>query len=186
MALVERVKNILLTTKTEWPVIANESATVSSLYTGYIMILAAIGPIVAAVTVGVGVALVSYVISLAMLYVMALIVDALAPTFGGEKNFVRALQLLAYALTAAWIAGVFRLIPVIGDLVSLAASIYSIYTFYLGASVMGKCARDKAGVYTLVVVLCGFAISAVIAFVLFGIVGGGTMMVSQGAVPGSA
>ena len=42
MALVDRVKNILLSPRTEWPVIDAEPATVASLYTGYIMPLAAI------------------------------------------------------------------------------------------------------------------------------------------------
>ena len=43
--LIDRVKAILLTPTTEWPVIAAEPETTSGLYTKYIMILAAIGPI---------------------------------------------------------------------------------------------------------------------------------------------
>src|SRR5260221_10972042 len=98
MALIDRVKNILLAPKTEWPVIAGETATVQSLYVGYILILAAIGPIAMALRaglfgmgMGIGVALISYVIGLIMIYLLAWIVDALAPTFGGEKNFIRSL-----------------------------------------------------------------------------------------------
>ena len=45
--LVDRVKNILLSPKTEWERIDAEPATVKGLYTGYAMILAAIGPIAA-------------------------------------------------------------------------------------------------------------------------------------------
>ena len=43
--LIARVKGILLTPKTEWPVIAGESTTVADLYKGYIVWLAAIPPI---------------------------------------------------------------------------------------------------------------------------------------------
>ena len=50
MALVDRVKNILLTPRTEWSAIAGETATVQGLYTGYIMILAAIGPVAPSAT----------------------------------------------------------------------------------------------------------------------------------------
>ncbi len=50
MALVERVTNILLKPKVEWPRIAEESATTSSVFTGYVMILAAIGPLALALT----------------------------------------------------------------------------------------------------------------------------------------
>jgi len=40
--LIERVRKILLTPNTEWPVIAAEPTTTSQLYTNYILILAAI------------------------------------------------------------------------------------------------------------------------------------------------
>ena len=49
MALVDRVKNILLTPKTEWQVIDAEPTTVADLYKGYIIPLAAIGPICTAI-----------------------------------------------------------------------------------------------------------------------------------------
>ena len=45
--LIARVKNILLTPKTEWPVIAAEPDTVQGLYKNYIMILAAIPAVIA-------------------------------------------------------------------------------------------------------------------------------------------
>src|ERR1044072_2344087 len=44
-ALVERVKNILIQPKEEWAVIDGEPATIKGLYTGYVCILAAIGPV---------------------------------------------------------------------------------------------------------------------------------------------
>ncbi len=103
MSIVDRVKNILLSPKTEWPVIAGEATTTQSLYTGYIMILAAIGPVAMLLrSVGLGItgALVAYIVALAATYIMALIVDALAPTFGGEKNFMQSLKLTAYSYTA--------------------------------------------------------------------------------------
>src|SRR5512133_1602450 len=122
MALVDRVKNILANPRAEWPRIAEEPATVGSLYTGYILILAAIGPIATAVRSPMllfGVAIVSYIIALAITYILALIVDALAPTFGGEKNFISSLKLVAYSYTAAWVAGIFHLIPYIGGVLIL-------------------------------------------------------------------
>ena len=42
MDIVSRVKNILLTPKTEWAVIAGEQTPLPALYTGYVCILAAI------------------------------------------------------------------------------------------------------------------------------------------------
>src|SRR5258708_37296328 len=120
MNLVDRVKNILLSPKEEWPKIAEEPATVGSLFTGYIMILAAIGPIamiLRSFALGTPVALVSYVVGLGVCYLMALIVDALAPSFGGEKNFIQSLKLIAYSYTATWIAGIFQIFGTLGGLI---------------------------------------------------------------------
>jgi hypothetical protein len=185
MALIDRVKNMLVTPKTEWPVIAGEAPTVQSLYVGYILILAAIGPIAMALRLGLfgmglGVAVISYVIGLLMTYLLAWIVDALAPSFGGEKNFIRSLQLTAYSFTAAWVAGIFHLIPVIGGLLAFAAAIYTFYTFFLGAPVLRKCSQEKAAVYTIVIVLCGIVLGALLSYVLFSLMGGGGMMGTMG------
>ncbi len=183
MALVDRVKNILLTPKTEWPVIAGEAATVPGLYTGYIMILAAIGPIAMMVrggVMGVGIGLMSYAIGLAVTYALAWIVDALAPTFGGEKNFIQSLKLVAYSYTAAWIGGIFALIPGVGGIISLLISIYTFYTFFLGVPVLKKCPQDKAVVYTIVVVICGILLGALLTGLLMTTLVGGTMMGAMG------
>lgn len=188
MALVDRVKNILLAPTAEWPTIAGETATVQSLYVGYVLVLAAIGPIAMAISsvlrgsaAGLGVAAVSYGVGLAVTYLLAMIVDALAPTFGGEKNFIQSLKLTAYSYTAAWLAGIFHLVPAIGGIIGLIAAIYAFYTFYLGVSVMKQCPQDKAVVYTIVVVLCGILIGAVLsALLLSALVGGEPGMMGLG------
>ena len=180
MTMIDRVKNILLTPKTEWPVIATETPTVQSLYVGYILILAAIGPIAMALrmgmTLGLGVGLISYAIGLVVTYLLAWIVDALAPTFGGEKNFIRSLQLVAYSYTAAWIAGIFHLLPWVGGIIGLLAMIYSFYTFYLGVPVMKKCPPEKAVAYTILVVICGIVLGIALSGILFSVFMGGSMM----------
>ena len=45
MNIVERVKNILMTPKTEWDVINGETATPQSLLMGYILPLAIVGAV---------------------------------------------------------------------------------------------------------------------------------------------
>ncbi len=168
MGLVERVKNILLAPKTEWPKIAEETATTQSIFVGYVLILAAIGPVALAIRGGVPIAagaVLSYVLALGVVFVVTLIADALAPSFGGEKNFVQSLKLVAYSYTAAWIAGIFYLLPYVGGVIGLLAGIYSLYTFYLGAPVLKKSTADKAVGYTIVVVIC-----VVVLWVLLGIV----------------
>jgi hypothetical protein len=178
MNLVERVKAILLSPKTEWPVIDGETGDPTYLFTNYVAILAAV-PAVAAfiglslLGVGVGfafiVALLSYVIHCAGWYVMALVIDALAPTFGGQKNLPAALKLSAYSLTAVWLAGIFQIIPILGILGIL--GLYSIYLLWLGLPVLMRVPETKATAYTASVVGVMIVIGIVIAVLRRVIVG---------------
>jgi Yip1 domain len=179
MNLVDRIKNILLSPRTEWPKIAEEAATVQSLYVGYILVLAAIAPLALLISTGgvaIAAAVAHYVIALVITYLMALIVDTLAPTFNGTKDFTQSLKLVAYSYTAPWVAGIFLLLGgVIGGLIGLIAAIYAWYTFYLGVPVLKKCPPDKAVGYTIVVVLCGIVLAIVLGGVLMSAMFGGAM-----------
>ncbi|HEU4662608.1 MAG TPA: Yip1 family protein [Dokdonella sp.] len=192
--IIARVKAILLTPKTEWPVIATEPATVPDLYKNWIAILAAIpaiagfikGSIIGTTFLGVtyragmgaGItgAIVGYALALAMAYVMALIIDALAPSFGGEKNPVQALKTVAYAWTASWVAGAAQIVPFIGWLVALAGAIYGIYLLYLGLPQTMKAPQEKAAGYTAVSVIIAIVLGWICAIVVGGIIGAGAMM----------
>ncbi len=136
--LIGRAKSILLTPRTEWQVIAAEPDTIRGIYTGYIMILAAIPAVkllLSARFLGMSVlpiVITTYVLSLAGTFLVALIVDALAPTFGGQKDRVQALKVVAYAYTAAWVASIIGIVPGLGLLSALAGAIYGLYLLYLG------------------------------------------------------
>ena len=122
--MIARVKAILLTPKTEWPVIAAEPATIQGLYTGYILILAALPPIALLIGTlgffgfGLKLAIKWYVSGLVSVFLFSLVIDALAPTFNGQKNQIQALKLVAYSMTAAWVAGVALIVPLLGALVA--------------------------------------------------------------------
>lgn len=175
MALIDRIRGIVLEPKEEWAKIAAEPATTQALYTGYAMILAAIGPLATLVgfaELGVAfalrVAIGAYVISLVIVFLLAMIVDVLAPSFGGRKDFVAALKLTTYSYTVAWLAGIFHLIGMFGGLLVLIASIYAWYTFYLGAPILRKSSADKAIPFTLIIVLCAVALGVITGFALSG------------------
>jgi hypothetical protein len=190
MNLIERARNILLAPQTEWPVIEAESTDPGTLYTSYIAILALI-PVLAGLIVtvflaslfgsrigmgiAVGAALTQYVLSLIMVFAVAFIADALAPSFDGRKNLTQALKLVAYAMTAAWVAGVFVIIPVLGWLVSLLGSLYSLYLFFLGAPVLMKVPEPKVVVYTAVVVVVAVVVGFAIAMINASIIGMGAV-----------
>lgn len=193
--LIARVQAILLTPKTEWPVIAVEPATVPALYRNYIVVLAAIPavfgfikgslfgidvPLVGNMRVSIGAGLtgmvLSYALSLVQVYLIALIVDVLAPTFGAQRSQVQALKLATYAFTAAWVAGAGQIVPWVGPLLALAGGLYSIYLFYLGVPSVMKCPPDRAVTYTAVCIIVAIVLGAIVAYAAGSI--------TQGAIPG--
>lgn len=196
--IIERVKAILTTPRTEWPVAAAEPATVGGLYGGYIAILAALPAIAAfikgsligsgafGITVrmpigyGIGEMLLRYVLTLVLAYVVALIINALAPTFSGQKDITQALKTVAYAWTAYWVAGIAVIVPWLGWLIAILGGIYSIYLLYLGLPHTMKCPPDKAAGYTAVSVIIAVVLGWIIGIVIGSIfavatLGGGAM-----------
>jgi hypothetical protein len=184
--LLDRVKAIRLTPKAEWPVVAAEPETTAGLYRNYIVILAAIGPIAAflgtmlfmtalgfAFSAGFVALLVTYLLTLGAVYVFALIINVLAPAFGGQKDQVQALKTAAYAMTPGFVAGVGQLMPFLGTLVMLAGFVYSIYLLYLGLPHTMKAPAEKAGGYTAVVVIVELVLTWICALLIFGIMGRG-------------
>lgn len=177
-ALVARVKGILLQPKSEWLKIDGEFATTKSLFTRYAMILAAIGPVCSllggqlmpimgmklSIVGAIVVALVSYGMSLLGVFLLGLIINALAPNFGGTANKVQAMKLAVYSWTAAWLAGVFGLIPMLGILAIL--GLYSFYLLFVGLPILMKVPEDKKVGYFIVTVIAGvvmyFIISAIV------------------------
>lgn len=180
-ALLQRVMAILQRPQETWPQIDAEDGSPARIYLGYLIFLAAIPAIASFIgysLVGVGAfgitvrvpilsglvhMVVGYVLSLAMVYVLALIASALAPHFDGRADMGSALKLVAYGFTAAMLGGVFSILPVLAML-GLVAALYSIYLIYLGVPVLMRVPQARAVAYTAVLVVCG-----IVAGVLVGV-----------------
>lgn len=190
MSIVNRVKNIILTPKSEWPVIAAEPATTGGLLAGYVAPLAAIGVIAGfigntfigvmgmihlPIIAGVGIAVYSYIMAFVSVLIVAAIINALAPTFGGQKDFTAAMKVTVYSYTPGWVAGVLTMIPLLGILV-LIAMLYGLYLCYLGLPRLMKNPEDKSVGYTVVVVISVIVITVVLGVIatsLTTLLGGG-------------
>jgi hypothetical protein len=204
MNLVDRVKNICLTPNTEWQVIADEAASAGTLIPSYVAPLAGISavagfiggslvgttlPIVGTfrvpVTMGLAAAIIAFVMAIVSVFVISAIINALAPTFGAEKNSAQALKVAVYSFTPTWVAGVLQILPMLGVLVVL-ASLYGLYILYLGLPKLMKCPQDKAIGYTVVVVICAIVLSVVVASVTGMLVGVGALRGAMGGgTPGN-
>ncbi|MBW8814388.1 MAG: YIP1 family protein [Caulobacterales bacterium] len=177
--LVARVKAILTQPTATWDVIDTEPADIGGLYRSYVIPLAAIPHIcsfIGLAVFGVGAfgfsyhpsiiwlavqTIVGFVLSLAMVYVLSLVIDGLAPTFNATKNQTQALKLAAYAPTASWVAGVFSLYPALA-IVGVLGGLYSLFTLYKGLPRLMKAPDDKAGPYFVVVLVVAIVIGLVI------------------------
>ena len=174
-ALTARVKGILLQPVSEWRMIDGEFATIKTLFTRYAMILAAIGPVAtligsvafghASIVSALVLAIVSYGLNLAGVYLLGLIINALASSFGSTPNPVQAMKLAVYASTASWIAGVFNLIPALGAL-TIIGGVYSLVLLFLGLPILMKVPEDKKVVYFIVVLIAGIVLGMVMAAII--------------------
>jgi hypothetical protein len=197
MATVDRIKNICLTPNTEWPVIAQETTPTASLITGYVIPLAAVGAVAGFVggsligrtlpfigtyrmpiVSGLVIACFTFVMAIVGVFILSLIINALAPTFGGEKNSAQALKVAVYSYTPAWVAGVLNVLPLLGIL-ALFGALYGLYLLYLGLPRLMKCPPDKAMGYTAVVVVCAIVLSFVVTLT-GGLIAGAGMLATGG------
>ncbi len=187
MNLVDRAKSIILSPKTEWEVIANEPADMGGIFTGYVIPLALI-PAVASfigygfigfgfmsgITFGLAYALVSLIGSLVGVFLLAFVVNLLAPSFGSVKDQGRAMQLVAYTYTPIWVGGIVNILPFLGWL-GMLFGLYGIYLMYLGFPHTMKTPEDKVVVYMIVAVIVlmiiYFVVGGILTTIMFSILG---------------
>lgn len=192
MSLVNRVTNIALRPKEEWPVIAAETATVGSLYSGFIVPLATIAPICTFINLlifgqhipilnvtyrpAIGLLLTSlivgYILTLIGVWVTALIVEKLAPNFQSSGDLTQALKLVTYSQAPVWVAGVLNLIPYLGIL-TIFVGLYGLYLAYLGLTPVMKTPPEKVVPYLIVVILVSIVVWVAIGLVTSAIIGMG-------------
>ena len=164
----------------EWSAIANERAETTTLFVGYVLPLAGaaaaaqligesvvgrsfgiLGTYRLPLTTGLGLAIASLALAAVGAVLLSIVIDALAPTFGAEKNREQALKVAVYSATPVWLAGVLQIVPALGVVVLL----------YLGLPRLMKCPAEKAMGYTGAVIACAVVI-AIVGGTLVGTISG--------------
>lgn len=186
---------MILKPKDTWETIKTEQTTIKELYTSYAVLLAAIPPIasfigfsligVSMMTIqyripfGVGLshAVVSYLLSLVGLYIVAQIIDSLAPSFGSQKNVINAMKVAVYSWTPSWVAGILIIIPFLAPIAML-MSLYSLYLLFVGLPILMDTPKEKALGYFVVTIVVSIVVFMLVSFIsrsLFGLTGMGWM-----------
>ena len=192
MNLVDRVKQILVSPKTEWQTIDSENDSHIKVSTTYVLLLAAI-PAVAAfigygligysvlgyhigsISLGIKQAIVHYITMVGGVYITAFVIDLLAENFGSKKSFDKAFSLVAYAYTPAFVGGIFYIFYPLGFLAGL-ASLYSLYLLYIGLAPMMKTPAEKRTVYFVVSLLVMIVAFLVLRAILTPIIIGSALL----------
>jgi len=182
MDIVARAKGLIVKPEEEWGRIAAEPADTRSLFTGYAVPLAAIpavaGFIGSALFAGflggmtgmhLGTfslllnAIASYVLGLVGVWVWGKLIQALAPHFGGVGDETAAMKLAVYSPTAAWLAGIFALLPPLAILAIL--GLYSLYIFWKGAPIIVRVPQDRLLAFTAALIVIGFVVNLVVGLI---------------------
>jgi len=175
-----RAKAMLLDPAAEWPTIERESGDPAYLLSRYVAVLALVpagcgfigASVIGVVVPGTGLvraslfdgcfgAIFSYVTAFAIVLILALVIDLLAPVFGGRKEFDSALKLAVYSYTPVWLAGIFLLLPGLRFLILL--GFYGAYVLMLGLPRLMKSPAQKSYGYAVVVVVCACALTLIAA-----------------------
>ena len=178
--MIDRIKNLITTPKREWLVISTEVTTPQKILIQYVLPLAlfsALGKVISGM-VPAGILgmdliwgpIIGFVSIFIAFFISIYVIDALAPGFKSVRNLNRSAQLVAYSNTPVWLAGFFSFIPVIGNLLAIAAWVYSIYLFYHGLGILKKTPENKKIVYMavafIVLIATIFIISAIVTLVI--------------------
>ena len=199
--MIGRIQRLLLRPKEEWARIDPEPTTAMQVFMSWAVPLAAIGPICGFIgqqLFGIRVlfatfrpplvtslvtAIIGYVMALVGTWVLAMIIDALAPNFGGTKNQNQAMKVAAYSYTAAWVAGVLSIIPMLG-LIGALLGLYSFYLMWVGLPMLMKSPPDKATGYVIVTIVVAIVVFVVIAMIA-GAISGAMMGAATLGNPGT-
>ncbi|GAP44027.1 protein containing zinc-ribbon domain [Lentimicrobium saccharophilum] len=186
--LIQRVINIIIKPKEEWRVIASEKPDTTKLLVGYALILAAIPAIASFIKFGViGVTywgytsrsiaggiqygLVQLLSALIGVYILAWIIDLLAPSFDSKKDFGRSLQLAVYSTTPQWLAGILLILGTSMSILVLLIGLYAIYLLAVGMPVLKETPKEKVVGYVVVTIIAMIVLTFVVALIIGAIVG---------------
>jgi hypothetical protein len=176
--ILSRAYGLFVNPKEEWEQIKAEETSVQNILVGYVAPLAAIPPVCGLIgdyifgrRIGEAVfrpeigdavigGVVTWIISIALVFLLGLLMNALADNFDADRNELGAQKVAAYALTPAFLSGVFSLWPPLWWL-SLFALAAMVWLMVRGLPILMKAPEERALGYAATV-----TIAAAVAFIV--------------------
>lgn len=200
--MLARIKALLTRPDPTWDQIDLEPASVGGLFRGYVLPLAAVPAVAGAIGMMVfgisggfmgfgfsfrpsplwiaGNALLQYGLGLAMIFIMSLVINGLANTFGATQDRVQATKVAAYAPTASWVAGAAMILPQLW-IIAFLGGLYSLYLLWLGLPKLMKAPDERKLPYFLAVLAVVIVAGIVVGSVSSAVMGAGRMAGIAGA-----
>jgi uncharacterized membrane protein YidH (DUF202 family) len=182
MNLVSRVTNIILNPTMEWEVIKTETITIKEMYTRYVMVLVTLPSVAGLIGfsfVGRSVmgqtyrrplsasivwAVIGYVLTVVCIYLLGVVIDKFAPSFGCAKDMNTSQKVAVFGTTASLLAGIFMIIP--GMSILGLAGFYSLFLLYTGMRSLKHVPPERlAGYYVLTLIVSIVINFAIVIFV---------------------
>jgi hypothetical protein len=185
-----RAQAILADPSAEWTKIEQESGDAAYLLTGYVALLALVPAVcgflgacvVGVISPGGGAvrlpifdglfgAVFGYVMTCATVLILGLLIDLLAPMFGGRRDFDSAFKLAVYSYTPVWLVGIFLLAPGVRFLGLI--GLYGAYLLWIGLPRLMKTPAPAVTNFTAVIVAGAGALALMVGAAqraLFGLV----------------
>lgn len=190
--LLKRAAAIIVKPREEWLIIKDENTPIEDLFARYAIILAAI-PVLAAF-IGQAIfgrptlsgyvplalkenlkqATLSYILSLTGVYLLAYIIDVLAPFFGAKRDLPGSMKIAVYSRTATWVSGILLLFPGL-TLLAVVAGFYTIFLLYTGMKILKEVPPGRMGGYFAAVFF-----SSIIIFMGIMIIAGSLLSATSG------
>jgi len=187
-AWLARAQRVIRHPRQEWAAIAGEFTSAGRIYRGFLLPLAAIGPLAATVgtilsggersslaaigstytismTDAITRGVLEYALNLIAVYAFAMVIDLLAGILGGQRNQVQALKVAAYGSSPYWLGGALAVLPKLAP-IGLLLGLYSVRVYAAGLSPVMKTPPDKTLPYTLLTSAAGAMVVLVVATVL--------------------
>jgi hypothetical protein len=175
MNVALRARAMLADPFAEWTAIEREPGDPAYLLSRYVAVLALIpaaSSFIGASLIGVVVpdgatvrtpifnglfgAVFGYVMTCATVLLLGLVINLVAPAFGGRRDFDSAFKLAVYSFTPVWLVGIFLLLPGLRFLVLTGC--YGAYILWLGLPLSTKSPERQALSFATVIVVCAFAL----------------------------
>ena len=186
--IVNRAKGIIVSPASEWEIIVSENEDKTSIVSNYalpLIVIAALTSIIggllaprfisASMSYTLTTAVFAIIIPIASIYISSFVIDALAPSFGTEKNINAAFRLVIYSSTPVYVASIVANIHWTLGIVGL-FGLYSIYLYWLGISQVMKTPEDKKVSYVVVSFLVLFGVYFLLGLIVSSVIIGSVFL----------